>query len=149
MNLVLWLVPPLRRGWLRVSSFQFQNGLLAVKKRETRYPSSKTNAPPSRITSLNGIAYSTCFTPPPSQGIVGWEQRLTAFYSALYTFFFSLLVPCGVNVLTTYLRKFLHLFCSLCGKRRSQFRKTLAIVLPKKKGGKKRWWKWNDAGHLR
>ena len=108
------------------------------QKTETHYPSSKTNARPITNISLNGVAYSTWFTPPlvPSQGIMAWEQRLTAFYSALYTFFFSP-GPLRRKRLNDLFAQSSALFCPLCGKRRSRFRKVIAIVLPKKEVGKK------------
>ena len=106
------------------------------QKTETNYPSSKTNAPPITNISLNGIAYSTHFTPPPSQGIVTWEQRLTAFYSALYTFCLTP-GPLRRKRLNDLFAQSSALFCPLCGKRRSQFRKVFAILLPKKEVGKK------------
>jgi hypothetical protein len=75
-------------------------------------------------------------------------QRLTAFYGALYTYFFSLLVPCGVNVNDLFTQSSALVLLSLWEEKIAVSENSCNRA-PKKKGGKKRWWKWNDAGHLR
>ena len=109
--------------------------LLAVKKQRRTIPRRGLTPYYHEYISI-GTAYSTCFTPPPPQGIVAWERRLTAFYIGLYTFIFSP-GPLGRKRLNDLFAQSSALFCSFCGTRRSQLRKVCATVLPKKRWEKR------------
>lgn len=136
---MFWSVPPLRRGWLRISSFK-DASLLSKKQRRTIPRRRLTpSGYPSRIYPSMALLIQHALRSP-TLFKESWHGMGTAPDGILHRSLrisFSLLVPCGVNVLTTYLRKVLHCFALFVGREDRSCGESLQRYSPKKKVGKK------------